>query len=106
MDLEELQDALESPTAMAQAFMAGFQLRGEAEGWPESTMTEIANVIETLKSQAGAARLVAAPNIKAAVASVFTKGGAGRSGQEWPVEMYPSDIARVIAAALTPGDNV
>ncbi len=44
-------------------------------------------------------------NIEAAVASVFTKGGAGRSGQEWPVEMYPSDIARAVAAALTPGDT-
>jgi len=102
--MSELQDALDSPTAMAQAFMTGFQLRGEAEGWPESTMIEIANVIEVLRSQSEAERLVADPNIDAAVASVFTKGGAGRSGQEWPVEMYPSDIARAVAAALTPGD--
>ena len=57
--MSDLQDALGSPIAMAQAFMVGFQLRGEAESWPESTMTEIANVIETLEFQVDAARRVA-----------------------------------------------
>ena len=57
--MSDLQDALGSPIAMAQAFMVGFQLRGEAESWPESTMTEIANVIETLEFQVNAARRVA-----------------------------------------------
>ncbi len=86
IDLRKLQDALDW-------FEKGVPIEGG------DSPTERMDLI------VAAARLVADPNIKAAVASVFTKGGAGRSGQEWPVEMYPSDIARAIAAALTPGDN-
>ncbi len=54
-------ELLESPAALAMAFMAGFQLRGEKEGWPESTMTEIQNVMSVLMSQSEAARKVANP---------------------------------------------
>lgn len=54
-----------------------------------------------------AARRAANPDIDAAVASVFAKGGAGRPGQNWPIQMYPSDIARAVNVALgvTTEDN-
>ena len=67
------------------------------DSFPEPTnkMTVLAN----------AARLVANPNYEAALASVFTRGGAGHLGQEWPVEMYPSDIQRAVDAALTPPED-
>jgi hypothetical protein len=65
--MTDLQDALLKP-GNAVAFMSGFQLRGEKEGWPKATMNEIQNVIDTLLSQSEAARKVANPDLKAMAA--------------------------------------
>jgi len=88
--MSDLTDAIGSPIAMAQAFMTGFQLRGEAEGWPETTMSEIANVIETLEFQMAAARRVANPDemVERAMRKAEQMG--------WPDDMTTEEVEQSV----------